>query len=69
MTDPTDAAAITAAYRACLASGGHVASDAIVIREVVGVGHFPFAVCRDCHVPYQEKHRRRQLTIESRGAS
>lgn len=60
MYDP-DSAAVTAAYRACMANGGHVASDAIVTRELRGIGHYPLTVCAECGVPYQEKHRRRRL--------
>ena len=42
----------TRRYEACLARGGHVASDRIVLRDIGVLDNQPMAVCERCDVPF-----------------
>ena len=45
----------TVRYRACLAAGGHVPSERVVLRDHPLVEGLPMSICARCEVPYADK--------------
>jgi hypothetical protein len=47
--------ATTERYKACLADGGHIPSDKVILRDIGYIDSAPFIVCSRCQVPFAKR--------------